>query len=45
MRNENPLAELADTGHRGQKSAKPMSGSNPDAIDEGAIITDVTDES
>ena len=34
MRNENPLVKLADTGHRGQKSAEPMSGLNPDAIDE-----------
>lgn len=26
--------EVASTGHRGQKSAEPISGLNPDAIDE-----------
>ena len=29
-----PLAKLAGTGHRGQMSAEPMSGLNPDEMDE-----------
>ena len=34
-----PLAKLAGTGHRGQMSAEPMSGSNPDEVDgEGAAF-------
>ena len=33
MRNGNPLAELADTGHRGHISTKPMSEFNSDVID------------
>ena len=39
MRNENPLAKLADTGHRDMllfgNSAEPMSESNSDVTDEG----------
>ena len=34
MRNENPLAELPDTGHQGQKSAEPISELNSDVMDE-----------
>ena len=34
-----PLAKLAGTGHRGQMSAEPMSGLNPDEMDgEGAAF-------
>ena len=36
---ETPAAEVPDTEHRGQMSAEPMSGSNPDEMDgEGAAF-------
>ena len=36
---ETPATEMPNTGHRGQMSAEPMSGSNPDEMDgEGAAF-------